>query len=171
MLITYLTKGENGNISRGVSGFATGFNQDFAYQTTLLTDDAGVPVLDASGNPEVAIAVQSFFLDEDFDSFGGNILTTATLELLFPIPFIPDSSRVRSAFFIDAGNVFSSNCTRRQTELNNCTSFDVGEIRYAAGISVTYISPFGPLTFYVAKPFGKEGDDTKSFDFTIGQGF
>ena len=55
--------------------------------------------------------------------------------------------------------------------LKNCTDFDLGEIRYSAGISVTYLSPFGPLTFYVAKPFGKEGDDTKTFDFTVGTGF
>ena len=157
-----LLRGDDGEILTREDGSALGFNNDAAYLTNL-TD------LDIDG--DLRLSVQNFFLDKDFDSFGGNILTTATLELLFPIPFIPDSSRVRSAFFIDAGNVFSSNCTRRQTELNNCTSFDVGEIRYAAGISVTYISPFGPLTFYVAKPFGKEGDDTKSFDFTIGQGF
>ena len=85
---------------------------------------------------------------------------------------MPDRSRIRSAFFIDAGNVFSSNCTKRQTLLNNCTDFDLGEVRYAAGISVTYLSPFGPLTMYLASPFGdKVGDDTRSFDFTVGSGF
>ena len=112
--------------------------------------------------------MQNFFLDRDFDSFGGNILTTATLELIFPLPFVPNQNQVRSAFFIDAGNVFSSNCTERTRLLNNCSNFDVGEIRYAAGLSITYLSPFGPLTFYVAAPFGKEGDDTKTFDFTVG---
>ncbi|MCH8265260.1 MAG: outer membrane protein assembly factor BamA, partial [Proteobacteria bacterium] len=157
-----LLRGDDGEILTREDGSALGFNNDAAYLTNL-TD------LDIDG--DLRLSVQNFFLDKDFDSFGGNILATATLELLFPIPFIPDSSRVRSAFFIDAGNVFSSNCTQRQTQLNNCTDFDLGEIRYAAGISVTYLSPFGPLTFYVAKPFGKEGDDTKSFDFTIGQGF
>jgi len=98
-------------------------------------------------------------------------LTTASLELLFPLPFIEDTSRVRSAFFIDAGNVFSSNCTDRQKLLNNCTDFDIKEMRYSAGFSITYLSPFGPLTFYVAQPFGKDGDDTKQFDFTVGTGF
>ncbi|MCB1665225.1 MAG: BamA/TamA family outer membrane protein, partial [Pseudomonadales bacterium] len=40
------------------------------------------------------------------------------------------------------------------------------------GVSVTYLSPFGPLTFYVAKPFTKDANDReKSFDFTIGAGF
>jgi outer membrane protein insertion porin family len=131
----------------------------------------GTQAIDANGNPEVALAVENFFLDEDFDSFGGNILATATLELLFPLPFIDDRSRVRSAFFIDAGNVFSSNCTERRKLLKNCSDFDFNEMRASAGVSVTYLSPFGPLTFYVAQPFGKEGDDTRTFDFTVGQGF
>ena len=132
---------------------------------------ASSAVMDADGNSEVHLAVENFFLDEDFDSFGGNILTTATLELLFPLPFVENRNRVRSSFFIDVGNVFSSDCTMRQTMRGGCTDFDAGELRYSAGISVTYLSPFGPLTFYVAKPFGKTGDDTKSFDFTIGTGF
>jgi outer membrane protein insertion porin family len=166
-----LLRDENGEIQRREDGSAVGFNSDVGYETTLLSDGTGRPVLDSEGNQKIALAVQSFYLDEDYDSFGGNILATATLELLFPIPFVPDSSRVRSALFIDAGNVFSSHCTERQTLLKNCTDFDLGEIRYSVGISVTYQSPFGPLTFYVAAPFGKEGDDMKSFDFTVGQGF
>jgi outer membrane protein insertion porin family len=166
-----LLKDENGNIIRDLSGFASGLNNDFGYTTEPLLDDAGVPVLDANGNPDIALAIQSFYLDEDYDSFGGNILTTGSLELLFPIPFVPNSNQVRTALFIDAGNVFSSSCSERQTLLTNCTNFDMGEIRYSAGVSVTYISPMGPLTFYVAAPFGKIGDDTKQFDFTVGTGF
>lgn len=170
----YLTEGpitllrdDQGNIITDIAGNAS-FAREFGYQTEPLLNAAGSPVLDANGNPEVALAVQNFFLDRDFDSFGGNILTTATLELIFPLPFVPNQNQVRSAFFIDAGNVFSSNCTERTRLLNNCSNFDVGEIRYAAGLSITYLSPFGPLTFYVAAPFGKEGDDTKTFDFTVG---
>ena len=157
-----LLRDEDGEILTREDGSAAGFNNDAAYLTNLTDLDTG---------EDLRLSVQNFYLDKDYDSFGGNILATATLELLFPVPFIPDSSRVRSAFFIDAGNVFSSNCTERQTQLKNCTNFDLGEFRYAAGISVTYLSPFGPLTFYVAKPFGKQGDDTKNFDFTVGQGF
>ena len=135
-----LARDENGEILRNEDGSAASFNRDVGYQTEPLFDANGQPVLDADGNQQVALAVQNFFLDEDFDSFGGNILATATLELLFPIPFVDDSNRVRSAFFIDAGNVFSSHCTERQTLLKNCTDFDLGEIRYSAGISVTSLS-------------------------------
>lgn len=166
-----LQRGPDGEILRHEDGSAVGFNNDFGYLTEPVLDSNGNPVLDANGNPEIQLAVETFFLDKDYDSFGGNILATATLELLFPIPFVEDTSRVRSAFFIDAGNVFSSHCTERRRLLKNCSDFDLGEIRYSAGISLTYLSPFGPLTFYVAKPFGKEGDDTKTFDFTVGTGF
>jgi outer membrane protein insertion porin family len=166
-----LQRGEDGEILLNEDGSAVGFNRDQAYQTVPAVDGDGNPVLDPNGNQEIALAVQNFFLDDDFDSFGGNILATATLELLFPLPFIEQSGRVRSAFFVDAGNVFSSYCTERQELLSNCSDFDLGEIRYSAGIGVTYLSPFGPLTFYVAKPFGKDGDDTKTFDFTISNGF
>lgn len=173
----YLTEGpisllrdENGEIITDPNGFAQ-LSGEFGYQTTPLLDSSGNPVLDANGNPDVALAVQNFFLDRDFDSFGGNILTTASLELIFPVPFVPNQNQVRASFFLDAGNVFSSNCTERRRLVKNCSDFDLGEIRYSAGVSVTYLSPFGPLTFYLAAPFGQDGDDTKTFDFTVGTGF
>ena len=167
-----LLRDENGNIQRREDGSAVGFNNDFAYGTRPVVDSNGNPVLDVNGNPEVQLAVEELFLDRDYDSFGGNILTTASLELLFPMPFVTNRNALRSAFFVDVGNVFSSNCTETQKQLRNCTDFDAGELRYSAGISVTYLSPFGPLTFYVARPFSKsDEDDTKNFDFTIGAGF
>ncbi|MDG2141091.1 MAG: outer membrane protein assembly factor BamA [Gammaproteobacteria bacterium] len=166
-----LARDEIGNILRNRDGTAK-INNDYGYQTQTLVDSFGAPILDSTGNEQIQLAVQNFYLDDDYDSFGGNILAVASLELLFPLPFVPDPNRVRSAFFVDAGNVFSSSCTQRQSLLKNCSDFDTGELRYAAGLSVTYLSPFGPLTFYVAAPFGdKEGDDTKTFDFTVGTGF
>ena len=165
-----LQRDENGNIIILEDGSAQ-LTTEYAYSTVPAIDSNGNPILNANGDQDIQLAVENFYLDRDFDSFGGNILTTASMELLFPLPFVSDRNRVRSAFFIDAGNVFSSSCTQRQKLLNNCSNFDLGEIRYSAGVSVTYLSPFGPLTFYVAQPFGKEGDDTKSFDFTISNGF
>ncbi|MDG2420217.1 MAG: outer membrane protein assembly factor BamA [Gammaproteobacteria bacterium] len=166
-----LARDEAGNILRYKDGTAQ-INNSYGYQTQPLLDAAGLPILDPAGKEQIQLAVQNFYLDDDYDSFGGNILAVASLELLFPLPFVPDRNRVRSAFFIDAGNVFSSSCTARQSLLKNCSDFDTGELRYAAGLSVTYLSPFGPLTFYAAAPFGgKEGDDTKTFDFTVGTGF
>ena len=104
--------------------------------------------------------------------FGGNIQTTGTIELLFPLPFLEDRSQVRSSFFIDGGNVFSSYCTGAQTRLNNCNDFDFGQFRYSAGVSVTWLSGFGPMSFSLSKPFNaSEIDETEIFQFSIGNTF
>ncbi len=167
-----LKRDENGNIIRDALGIAEIDPNIFGYQTTPVLDADGNQVLDANGIPQVQLAVENVSLNQELDAFGGNILTTGSVELLFPIPFVTDRSRVRSSLFLDVGNVFSTSCSPRQTLQNNCSNFDVGELRYSMGLSVTYLSPFGPLTFYVAKPFTKdEFDDEKNFDFTIGAGF
>lgn len=167
-----LVRDENGEIVRNEAGFAQIDPRQFGYLTTPVVDANGEQVLDANGVPRVQLAVEGIALNQNLDAFGGNILTTGSVELLFPIPFVTDRSRVRSSLFLDAGNVFSSNCTTLQSLQKNCSDFDFKEFRYSVGISVTYLSPFGPLTFYVAKPVSKDdGDDTKTFDFTIGAGF
>lgn len=170
--VSQLMRDENGNIIRNEAGFATIDPTQYGYLTTPVRDADGNQVFDENGNPQVQLAVEDIALNQRLDAFGGNILTTGSVELLFPLPFVTDRSRVRSSLFIDAGNVFSSQCTARQSLKNNCSDFDMGEIRYSMGVSVTYLSPFGPLTFYVAKPFTKDAnDDEKNFDFTIGAGF
>jgi len=167
-----LKRDENGNIIRDALGIADIDPNIFGYQTEPVLDADGNQVVDANGVPQVQLAVENVSLNQRLDAFGGNILTTGSVELLFPIPFVTDRSRVRSSLFVDVGNVFSSNCSARQSLRNNCSDFDVGQLRYSMGLSVTYLSPFGPLTFYVAKPFTKdEFDDVKNFDFTIGAGF
>ena len=95
-----LARDENGNIIRNLDGTAK-INNDFGYQTQTLVDEVGLPILDSDGNEQVQLAIQNFYLDRDYDSFGGNILATASLELLFPLPFVPNANQVRSAFFIE----------------------------------------------------------------------
>ena len=106
---------------------------------------------------------------DDPDPFGGNVLIEGGVELLFPMPFIKDRSRLRSAFFVDAGKVFNTQCTAAQL---NCFDVDADELRYSVGVGVSYISGFGPLTFSLAKPLnaGPE-DDEEVFQFTLGRGF
>jgi len=167
-----LQRNADGSLVLDESGTATIDPSKFGYVTVPELDGNGDPVFDSNGEQVLRLAVTDIGLNRQLDAFGGNILTTASVELLFPLPFVSDRSRVRSAFFVDAGNVFKSNCTARRALNNNCSNFDVGEFRYSAGISVSYLSPFGPLTFYLAKPFSKYDDDeTKTFDFTIGAGF
>lgn len=108
-------------------------------------------------------------IDDDEDPFGGNVLVEGSIELLFPLPFVKDQRSLRSAFFIDAGNVFNTRCGATQL---NCSDIDLGELRYSAGFGVTWITGFGPLTFSLAKPLndGKH-DETEIFQFSLGRGF
>ena len=167
-----LIKDENGNVVVNAAGVPAGFDGSQAYATVPVIDANGQPVLDADGNQQVQLLVNTTDIYGDRDSFGGNILTTASFELLFPMPLVTDRSRMRSSLFVDVGSVFSSDCSNQQILRNRCSDFDAGDLRYSVGVGVTYLSPFGPLTFYLAKPFTKDGRDrTKSFDFTIGAGF
>lgn len=107
--------------------------------------------------------------DDDADPFGGNILIEGAIELLFPLPFIKDQRSLRSAFFIDAGNVYSTSCGATQA---NCYDVDLAELRYSAGFGITWITGFGPLTFSLAKPFKDEKyDEAEIFQFSLGRGF
>jgi outer membrane protein insertion porin family len=100
--------------------------------------------------------------------FGGNVLIEGSAEILFPMPFIKDRSKLRSAIFLDAGNVFNTNCSSIQV---NCFDVDFGELRYSVGIGVTWISGFGPITFSLAKPLNAgDRDQEEAFQFTLGRG-
>ncbi len=103
------------------------------------------------------------------DPFGGNVLVEGSLELIFPLPFIKDQRQIRSAIFVDGGNVFSTNCRSTQRQ---CFDVDFGELRYSVGIGATWITGFGPITFSVAQPLNAgEFDQEEVFQFTLGRGF
>ena len=74
-----------------------------------------------------------------------------------------------SAVFVDLGNVFSTNCNAYQTE---CFAPDFKELRGSYGIGGSAITPFGPISVYVAIPFNNGPlDRTKRFEFTVGNKF
>ncbi len=99
--------------------------------------------------------------DSKGQPIGGDRKLTGTLELILPLPFIRDSKAFRITTFVDAGNVFGPG-----------QSFEFGELRASAGVSGIWISPFGPLTISLGWPFNdQEGDDTQTFQFTLGTAF
>ncbi|WP_237058832.1 outer membrane protein assembly factor BamA [Microbulbifer sediminum] len=103
------------------------------------------------------------------DPFGGNILVEGSAEVIFPLPFIKDQRSMQSAFFIDAGNVFDTSCGETQL---NCYDVDVERLNVSAGIGLTWISGFGPLTFSVAKALEKnDEDEVEVFQFSLGNSF
>ena len=105
----------------------------------------------------------------DPDPIGGNVLVELSAEVLFPLPFIEDQSQLKSVLFFDAGNVFNTNCPDVSVY---CLGLDDGELRYSAGIAVTWITGFAPISFALAFPVNdKEGDESESFQFELGKTF
>jgi len=168
-------KDENGNIILDDNGTpVVDLTAPSAYLLQRALGADGKPLQDASGQPVyLPILDRQNLYSGRAAPFGGNIQTTGTVELLFPLPFIEDRSRVRSALFFDAGNVFSSYCTDDQQATNNCNKFKVGELRYSAGVSVSWLSgAFGVMTLSFAKPFNSSTiDETEVFQFNLGNAF
>jgi len=101
------------------------------------------------------------------DPIGGNVLATFNAEIIFPLPFVEDQRQMKSVFFIDGGNVFNSNCLEVSVI---CTDPKDGELRYTAGFALTWITGFAPLSFSISIPLNeKDGDETESFQFELGQ--
>jgi len=172
---TQFLRDENGNIALDVQGNPRlDARSNVAYVLQQALDADGNPLFDETGLPvlDEVLASEPLYSGRS-QPFGGNIQATGTLELLFPLPFLEDRSRVRSAVFVDAGNVFSSYCTEEQERSSNCSGFDIGEFRYSAGISVSWFSgAFGIMSFSLAKPFNTTIiDETEVFQFTLGNTF
>jgi len=136
-------------------------------------------------------------LNERGDPLGGNILAAASAELILPYPL--SRERIRTSIFVDVGNVFSINAPSCVPVIGsdsvipytdaagNITGFprnvsgtvDLNGYRYgpllrvSAGIAVQWQSPFGPLTFSLAKPLTQRypGDRTEPFAFSVTTGF
>jgi len=89
---------------------------------------------------------------------GGAFKTVGNVEIIFPPPFVPDSKSLRMSGFFDIGNVYE-----------NYDEFDAEALRYSFGLGATWLSPFGALSFSVAKPLNEgSNDNTQIFQFTFG---
>lgn len=154
--------------------FAGGFGSVRGYERSTLGPSGTaaqryMTVQGAYVYDEVAQKIAMFDLGTRYDSFGGNVLMEGGIEFIFPIWFIEDRRSLRTVFFIDGGNVFNTRCGRLQ---RNCSSPDLGQLRFSYGFGLTWISALGPLTFSLAQPFNHTADDsTKVFQFSIGTGF
>ena len=96
--------------------------------------------------------------DSNGDPRGGSRKLITNAELLFPFPGLDKDKSVRVGAFFDAGMVGDT--------------YNSADLRYSTGISVLWISPFGPLKVSMAKPLKKEPlDRTQAFQFTFGGAF
>mgnify|MGYP006076685349 FL=1 len=123
---------------------------------------------DFDGIPD-SIAQNPYGYQQLRDPIGGNFLIEGSLQLIFKLPMIEDQRSMRSAFFVDFGNVFSTDCQSYQI---NCSEASFDEMKYSVGVGVTWITGFGPMSFSFSQPFN-DGiyDRTEEFQFTIGTVF
>ncbi|MDH2236922.1 outer membrane protein assembly factor BamA [Pigmentiphaga sp. GD03639] len=95
------------------------------------------------------------------DSLGGAKRVIANAELLLPFPGTQQDRTLRWFLFADAGNVYADE-----------ENINLGQLRYSAGIGLSWQSPIGPLKISFGKALNaKPQDRTQSFQFQIGTGF
>jgi outer membrane protein insertion porin family len=99
--------------------------------------------------------------DEFGNAVGGTSRIVGTAEVMFPFPGLSTDKSVRLGVFVDGGMVFGKD-----------EKIDVGQMRYAGGLSLSWFSPIGPLKFSFAKALNaKEDDKTEGFQFQMGTVF
>ena len=95
------------------------------------------------------------------DSLGGEVYYVNRNELTFPIG-LPDDLGVGGLIFADIGTIYN-------TSSSGSNIRDESSLRASAGIGLSWLSPFGPVKFYLSKAILKENYDKKEiFRFSFG---
>jgi len=135
-------------------------------------------VNDSSDNSaDWALNTSPVYGRQDEQAIGGNVVFEGTAEVLFPLPFLKDQRSVQTGVFVDIGNVFDTSCHKvNETTFGvDCFEPDFKELRGSYGLGVTWLSPYGPLTFALSQPINKsdnfDSEDFETFSFTMGQSF
>ena len=98
---------------------------------------------------------------DDFVSTGGTTKILASTSMLFPLPGGMFKDQVRIETFIDGGGVWEEDA-----------DIALDEMRFSAGLSVLWVSPFGPINVSFAKALNDDAqDETESFQFGMGTNF
>jgi len=120
------------------------------------------------------IRVRSDGSTELGNSIGGNFNIYNNYDLLFPVPYMKDSSKMRIGAFFDLGNVYDTyNLGSAISDIPySPTHPTFANLKYSAGLEFRWTSPFGAVAVSVAKPLNvKTGDQTQAFQFSLGQNF
>ncbi len=96
-------------------------------------------------------------------ALGGNLRILTGVNLILPTL----TQKVRTAVFVDAGNIFDTN--KVDSDLVQYESVSLKNMRMSSGLMIIWYSPMGPLQFSVAKAFNTQpGDHLKTYDFSFG---
>ena len=105
--------------------------------------------------------------DAKGDAIGGTRKLVGNLEFFFPMPGSGSDRSFRISTFVDAGTVWGEDPLTGEDQ-----RIRASDLRYSAGLALTWIAPIGPLKFSLGYPIRKkEGDRTRPFDFLLGATF
>lgn len=117
-----------------------------------------------AGGPSSVRGYRAFSLgpqDAATNVLGGTRKVSGSAEILFPFPGAQQDRSLRLAAFIDGGQVYGAG-----------QKFNVGDLRYSAGLGIAWSSPFGPLKLSFAQPLNnKSGDRIERLQFNFGTAF
>jgi outer membrane protein insertion porin family len=105
-----------------------------------------------AGGPGTVRGYQDFSLgprDALGNSLGGTRRVIGNVELLFPMPGAAQDKSLRLGLFVDGGQVYADGAP-----------VELSELRYSAGLALSWASPVGPLRLSYASPLNeREGID------------
>ncbi|OYW87020.1 MAG: outer membrane protein assembly factor BamA [Hyphomonas sp. 32-62-5] len=190
---------KGGNSFRGFDVAGLGPREvRYFYQTESLALDVGiappeftVPQLNADGTQVVNEAGQLLYTTaqrdettgellplqvQPFNALGGKAYAIGSLELSFPLPYVPEEFGLDGAFFLETGTLgLLDEADRERTQDTAFESYrvdDSASLRASAGISIGWDSPFGPIRFDFSKILASEEyDRTESFRFATNTRF
>ena len=114
------------------------------------------------GYKAASIGKQSWDATEnDYYSTGGTTKIVASTSMLFPLPGGVLKDQIRIETFIDGGGVWEED-----------EDIALDEMRFSAGVSFLWVSPFGPINMSFAKALNDDNlDTTEAFQFGMGTNF
>lgn len=101
-----------------------------------------------------------------FAYIGGSKRLVGNVQFYLPFPGSQQDRTLRWYVFADGGQVWGQNIDGSEQSIN------FGDLRYSAGVGLSWTSPLGPLQISYAKALNsKPGDNIQQFQFQIGTGF
>ena len=108
------------------------------------------------------------------DALGGNFYAIGTVELTVP-NYLPEEYGIKTSLFADVGTLGMLDDRYKvdtATGLPNANIVDNLALRAAAGVSIHWRSPMGPIRFDLSKVLSKEDyDKTETFRFSTSTQF
>ena len=117
------------------------------------------------------------------EEVGGNALVNFGAELILPVPAKGDwANQVRPVIFFDAGQVYDTSNLKKEAINLDVAGSNISspltyietddELRYSAGVGVTWYTPIGPISISYAQPLNDKAiDQTERVQFQIGSVF